>query len=554
MPFRVDGSRFTTVLGGSGSRVIGPSARINRSDGYLRAAAEQAQLKSTLATSVKLREALTELRAVLRTEGAGSRRASAQSSPGIALDLASRVTTRGSTEEVNRLNTSVTPRNPAFDGSSTSTPTVGGAYDGSQGSATFTVEISNPNRTVGGNRDIRLTLRDSAGVRIDRQTLVANTPADTEVTFNNGVTVSLSAGTVRRSDTFSFDVEVGDEQAVDPDNPLGGSGSNDPLLETGQQVLAGTFEVNGVTITVDPTTDSLNDVLDQITASAAGVDATFDAATETVQLSRRVASDEDITLTNDTSGFLAATKLAGSSSTLGQTSDADQTLSSVAAFAGVSSGTLQVNGVDVAFDVTTDTVQDLVARIGSTVDGVTASMSSNRVVITAQHSSQRLELQDGGTGILQALQLRSGVYTGTRGAGPDSEAVIAATREVATLMGELLAGASDDAPLAVRQLYSSVEQLVRDAADEDTLGLVRTGLGVDFDFREGVRDRVSLRQGGSALRRTLTLRSDVVESFFGATEADGTGFLDKLVDRLEHDEERLKDAVGSTGIFVSATA
>jgi len=62
-------------------------------------------------------------------------------------------------------------------------------------------------------------------------------------------------------------------------------------------------------------------VLSRITASSAGVSAVFDPGTETVRLSaNKPPAALPIVLSNDSSGFLAATKLAGASAVTGDLS------------------------------------------------------------------------------------------------------------------------------------------------------------------------------------------------------------------------------------------
>ena len=79
-------------------------------------------------------------------------------------------------------------------------------------------------------------------------------------------------------------------------------------------MTAGSFDVNGVSITV-AANDTINSVLAKIDASAAGVTATFDATREEVVLTQKTeGAANDIVLANDTSGFLAATKLDTASS------------------------------------------------------------------------------------------------------------------------------------------------------------------------------------------------------------------------------------------------
>src|SRR5262249_25681442 len=95
-----------------------------------------------------------------------------------------------------------------------------------------------------------------------------------------------------------------------------GSGSSAPMLDSA--VTAGSFTVNGVAIDV-AANDSIASVLAKITNSSAGVTATL--SNDRVALTTKSASDQDIRLENDTSGFLAAMKLDQSVTARGQMQD-----------------------------------------------------------------------------------------------------------------------------------------------------------------------------------------------------------------------------------------
>jgi flagellar hook-associated protein 2 len=73
-------------------------------------------------------------------------------------------------------------------------------------------------------------------------------------------------------------------------------------------VTAGTFTINGVQFTVDPTTQNLNNMLTNINNSSAGVVATYDSAHDQVILTSKSTGPQSIALgsANDTSNFLQA--------------------------------------------------------------------------------------------------------------------------------------------------------------------------------------------------------------------------------------------------------
>jgi flagellar hook-associated protein 2 len=73
-------------------------------------------------------------------------------------------------------------------------------------------------------------------------------------------------------------------------------------------VTAGNFSINGVVFSVDPTTNNVNDLLQKINASTAGVYATYDQANDKILLTAKADGPQGITLgsSGDTSNFLQA--------------------------------------------------------------------------------------------------------------------------------------------------------------------------------------------------------------------------------------------------------
>ncbi|HWT07511.1 MAG TPA: flagellar filament capping protein FliD [Xanthomonadales bacterium] len=73
-------------------------------------------------------------------------------------------------------------------------------------------------------------------------------------------------------------------------------------------VTAGQFSINGVAFTVDPAANNLNNLLQQINSSSAGVFATYDSANDRVLLTAKTSGPQGITLgsSGDTSNFLQA--------------------------------------------------------------------------------------------------------------------------------------------------------------------------------------------------------------------------------------------------------
>lgn len=189
-------------------------------------------------------------------------------------------------------------------------------------------------------------------------------------------------------------------------------------LPVGAAITAGDFTVNGARITV-AVTDSLQDVFDQIsTKTGATVTASYDPLTDKVRLS----SPSEIVLgsSNDTSNFLGALQLYnnGSGEVL-----APKALGVVSISAAISNanlrnsvtgvdaggnGTFSINGVDIAFNVNTDSVQNVMARINSSNAGVTAGFDrvNDRLTLTNKTTGDiGISVSEGAGGLLAALGL-----------------------------------------------------------------------------------------------------------------------------------------------------
>ncbi len=114
---------------------------------------------------------------------------------------------------------------------------------------------------------------------------------------------------------------VGGSTVVSSNRSLGAV-STSSVLNTvnfaGGAVTAGNFRINGVTITVDPTTDTLSNVLARINASDAGVTATFDASNDTIRVVSKTLGSRTINFQGGTSNFLSVTNLVSATQTAGQ--------------------------------------------------------------------------------------------------------------------------------------------------------------------------------------------------------------------------------------------
>jgi flagellar hook-associated protein 2 len=214
----------------------------------------------------------------------------------------------------------------------------------------------------------------------------------------NGSTISAQA--ISSSDNVA-DVDVSSTAFADP-------------------VTAGTFSVNGKTITVADT-DSLQSVFTQINSATDGaVTASYDSSTDEMSL----ASSSPITLGSsaDTSNFLQATQLytngTGAVTSLGALAGINlnvpagqSNLGTAISDGGDGEGAFQINGVTINYDASTDSVSDILSDINNSDAGVTATYdgANNRFVLTNNNTGNLgVTMQDVTGNFLAATGLSSG--------------------------------------------------------------------------------------------------------------------------------------------------
>ena len=333
----------------------------------------------------------------------------ARSANSLALDLSTTAAYLQSAEEVNAAPMSFGPFGPEWRDGSTAEITIGGVYDGTHGSGQLSFEVRRDG--IRGVDNLRIRVEDPDGSRIRNVNIRTNHSLDRQYDLQNGLFLTLGPGELVDRDFTVINVNDSVGAAVNPALPLGGIRNLNPNLEFGAPtVVDGSFELNGQTIAVS-TTDSINDVVDRINASATSVSASFDIATETIQLQQQQSgSAPTIEFANDSSNFLAATKLAAASVVAGIDPDNRKALDDVGSLASIETGSFLVNGRAIAVDPTVDSLDDLIERINSSPAEVVASFDAEtrQVLIEADDSNGVLELDSNGTGVFAALQIPEG--------------------------------------------------------------------------------------------------------------------------------------------------
>lgn len=158
-----------------------------------------------------------------------------------------------------------------------------------------------------------------------------------------------------------------------------------PVGFTGNE---GNFTINGAKIMVTDT-DTLNTVVNKITASAAGVTASI-VGGKVVLTQKTVGSTQKIDITNGSGNALATLGIDPATittTTAGTDADESTPIGSVGgAFAGMSSGYFSINGTYIYVDSTKDTMNTIMSKINQSGAGVIANFNtdSDQITITSK--------------------------------------------------------------------------------------------------------------------------------------------------------------------------
>ena len=514
--------------------------------------------------------------------------ARAESANDLGLDTTGRAASLASTEEVNATPTSISTFGPEVIGS-TAQVTVGGAYDGSNGTGTLTFQV-----TKGGTHgidDLQLKVYDADNKQIDTIDIDKSDAFDKTYTLSNGITLQVGEGSLVKEATFSVEIFDSVGSAVDPDRPLNGVRNDAPNLEHGFSVTDGSFLINGVDIAVQAD-DTINTVLDRISQSDAGVTATFDTAAEKVLLTQKtVGSAQDIVLGNDTSGFLAAVKLENTVATPGKDPETEMPLAEVARFSSMQSGSMRVNGITVAINVETDSLNDVLDRIANSGADVLAAFNtaSGRVSLRSENLDRQLVLDSGTTNFFPVLGISDGTYNSemdllqagavdvvstpgfmaeylksfnpggsgsepeeSTAAAPDAKILGTLVRMVAGSLNAMFNDAAFTSPPSA--LTAAVRQDIRDAVTSwyDSEGpRFKTDFGIRFDFSDENKNIFNFSGDDQRLFEAAVSnpegRTSVQQGLFGA---DPDGLFTRLHAATTHAASRLEIDVGSNGLFL----
>jgi flagellar hook-associated protein 2 len=292
--------------------------------------------------------------------------------------------------------------------------------------------LANRNNAYGSIKTQLAVLQNRVNTLKDPSFFDSRTASSADSTI---ATASVTAGAALG--TYSFNVT----QLATAARKLGGTNAGAAISATNDvsgvtigsagfstAVTAGKFTVNGKQIEV-AATDTLQQVFDRINSQTGGeVTASYDASSDRIQLT---ASSGEVVLgsATDTSNFLAVTRLSNngtgtttSSAPIGGVkltgSMASSNLGTAISDGGSGAGKFKINGVEISFDATNDSIQNVLDRINSSAAGVTASYDSvnDRFALTNKTTGDvGVALEDVTGNFLASTGLNGGTSTLERG-------------------------------------------------------------------------------------------------------------------------------------------
>jgi flagellar hook-associated protein 2 len=324
---------------------------------------------------------------------------------------------------------------------------------------------------------------------------------------------------------------------------LSNSGFADPIT-------AGTFTVNGQTITI-ATSDTLQSVFNQIsTATSGAVTASYNSSTDEITL----ASSAAITLGSsaDTSNFLQATQLYGNGTgsvtslnalagiNLNATA-AQSNLATTISDGGSGQGAFVINGVTINYDSSTNSVSDILQAINNSEAGVTASYdgANNRFVLTNNNTGDMgMTMQDVTGNFLAA----TGLSSGTQQAGVNLQYSLDGGKTMTSQSNTVDASAQGLSGLSITAQSTGSASLTV-SSDTSTIATAITNFVTDYNT---VQNYINSQ---TTVSSTTTSTTGSTDSTTSTTGTPGLLMGDMDAENIATSLRRLVDASPLSGII-----
>lgn len=313
--------------------------------------------------------------------------------------------------------------------------------------------------------------------------------------------------------TARIDGGVGISSPLSATNDV--SGLTIANLPTATPVTAGKFTVNGQQVTV-ALTDSLQDVFAAIsTATGGDVTASYDSATDRVTLAG--ATPVMLGAANDTSNFLSVMRLnnngtstVSSSAALGAADTTAKLVNSrlssaITAVDGTGAGSFAINGETINYNVNTDSLADVIARINASSAGVTASYdgTQDRMVLTNKVTGDLgIAASESAGGLLDAAGLTT---AGTFNRGNNAIFTVNDGATLTSTSNTLTSAAHGIAGLEVT-VDEKATQTISVASDTDGMRSLIDGFISSYnDVQNYIDDQTKITTGSDGTVTTATL-------------------------------------------------
>ena len=254
-------------------------------------------------------------------------------------------------------------------------------------------------------------------------------------------------------------------------------------------LTGGKFTVNGAQVEI-ATTDTLQEVFDKIsTATGGSVTATYDSSTDQITLSS--AGEIVLGSATDTSNFLQAAKLynngtgtISSSSNLGAVrrtaTMADANFATPIDDGGAGAGSFRINGVDISFSASADSLQNVIDRINNSDAGVLASYDSvnDRVLLANQNTGDLgISIED----VTGNFAAATGLSTATLERGKNLIYTVNGGAELISQSNTITEDSSGIAGLTVTALKESATTTITVGSDRDKIKTAITDFIEEFN-------------------------------------------------------------------------
>lgn len=329
----------------------------------------------------------------------------------------------------------------------------------------------------------------------------------------------------------------------------------------GTTIISGTFTINGISISVDGANESLNNIISKINSSSANVTASYDDVNDTLTLKSNAGSQMQLGSGGDTSNFLEATRVIASeqvgdtitsSGALGAT-DTNSVLDQArlaTPLAATNTGSFKINGVEIAYDKTQESLNDIFNKINDANTGVTANYDpiSDKIVLASKETGGiSIGLEDVSGNFLEA----TGLLNTTQNLGTNAKYSINEVNggQVLTSTSNDITGVIQGVTVTLKDTGSTVIDLTsdNDTAVEKVKDFVEQYNSTMSFINSKLAKDANLQGDSSLIRLQTSLRNDTTGLVSGLTSDTNLiseiGINGSRAGTITLDETKLKDVL-----------